>query len=222
MSFSFQSVDQRKLAYTPGKIVCVGRNYLEHIQELENEIPDEAVFFIKPGTALSHLCQTCEIPTYRGEIHYECELALLITQKLTRASAEHSLDAVGGYGLALDLTLRQLQSELKEKGLPWEKAKAFDGSCPLSPLKMVDGNFSSRHRFNFSINGKLRQTGDSRLMIRDSAHLLAEISQWFTLMPGDVVLTGTPAGVGILSEGDELELVLDGTVVCRSTVVKGR
>jgi len=221
MSFSFQSVDQRKLPYTPGKIVCVGRNYLDHIQELKNELPDEAVLFIKPDTAMSHICQTCEIPTYRGEIHYECELALLITKKLAQASAEHSLDAVGGYGLALDLTLRQLQSQLKAKGLPWEKAKAFDGSCPLSPWTMVDGKFSTRHSFDFSINGKIRQAGDSRFMIRDIAHLLAEISHWFTLMPGDVVLTGTPAGVGVLSEGDELELVLDGSQVCRSTVVRG-
>lgn len=219
MSFSFLAVDQKKLPYTPGKIVCVGRNYLEHIQELENEVPDAVVLFIKPNTAMSHLCQTCEIPIDRGEIHYECELALLMTEKLTQASPAQALKAVGGYGLALDLTLRQLQAELKDKGLPWEKAKAFDGSCPLSPWRRVNGSFSQKHDFSLSINGNIRQRGDTDYMITPMANLLAEMSQWFTLMPGDVVLTGTPAGVGVLSEGDELELILDGTEVCQSTVV---
>ncbi len=218
MGFSFKSVAGKNLPWAPGKIVCVGRNYLEHINELQNEVPDDVVLFMKPNTAFSALCQKCEIPANKGEIHYECELALLISKKLSGTSATHTLQAIGAYGLALDLTLRGLQSRLKAKGLPWEKAKAFDGSCPISPWKMVNGDFSLAHQYVFRINGNVRQSADTRYMLTDIAQLLAEISGWFTLMPGDVVLTGTPAGVGKLSPGDQLEFILDGQELCQSRV----
>ncbi len=219
MTFTFRSIDDNELAVSPGKIVCVGRNYLKHIQELDNEVPAESVLFMKPSTAFTQLDNTCEIPTDKGEVHYECELALLITKKLSNAQADKTLTAVGGYGLALDLTLRTLQTTLKNQGLPWEKSKAFDRSCAITKWQLVEQNFSAQHQYQLSINDIIRQKGDTSLMIKNIAQLLAEISQWFTLLPGDVVLTGTPEGVGILTIADKLEFQLDGRRICQSEVV---
>lgn len=192
-----------------GKTVCVGRNYAAHIEELNNATPTEPLLFIKPDTALCHARGALEVPLGQGPCHNELELAVLIRSRLQKAAPEQVLAAVWGYGLGLDLTLRDVQTALKDKGLPWERAKAFDGSCALSGFvaaeKVSDPQSLS---FKLWVNDTLRQHGECRFMLWTVATLLSEISQVFTLRPGDVVLTGTPKGVGPLESGDELRASL--------------
>ncbi|KEQ18388.1 fumarylacetoacetate hydrolase family protein [Endozoicomonas numazuensis] len=190
-----------------GKVVCVGRNYAEHIRELNNPLPDDPVLFIKPSTSLASLETPFAIPANRGEVHYETEIAILIDSRLQNASESESICAIKAMGLALDLTLRDVQSRLKAKGLPWEVAKAFDGSCPVS------GFIAKEHlpdfddiQFSLKVNGKTRQEDTSAHMLTSIPGLINYISRHFTLEPGDIVLTGTPAGVGPVKQGDQLEL----------------
>ena len=191
-----------------GKVVCVGRNYLDHIQELNNEVPAEPLLFMKPATALCEISKPLVIPADRGECHNELEVALLIAQPLRDCSSEQTAaDALYGVGLALDLTLRDVQQKLKDKGQPWERAKAFDGACPVSCFTPLgDSAELGNLDFSLTINGEVRQQGNTKLMMRDALSLLCAISQVFTLQPGDIVLTGTPKGVGPLHPGDSLHL----------------
>lgn len=204
-----------------GKIVCVGRNYADHAKELNNPVPSEPLLFIKPATSAVALEEPIDAPFSRGEVHYETELALLIGEELSHATADVAERAVVGIGLALDLTLRDLQSHLKKKGHPWEVAKAFDGACPLSaflPLSQAP-NWSAL-TFTMEMNGELRQHGDGADMLFPVATLVAEMSRHFTLLPGDVVLTGTPAGVGVLPRGAELRFTLTGGLEVVTRVVE--
>jgi 2-keto-4-pentenoate hydratase/2-oxohepta-3-ene-1,7-dioic acid hydratase in catechol pathway len=192
-----------------GKVVCVGRNYVDHIQELNNAIPDEPLLFIKPATSLCDLASPLCIPVDKGSCHNELELALLLKNPLRKATVEQAQAALWGIGLGLDLTLRELQAQLKAKGLPWERAKAFDFACPMSGFVPVQEfpNLADI-QFDLLVNHVPRQSGNSRLMIWDAITLLQEISQVFTLLPGDIVMTGTPKGVGPLQVGDQLEVSL--------------
>ncbi|GHD53448.1 2-keto-4-pentenoate hydratase/2-oxohepta-3-ene-1,7-dioic acid hydratase (catechol pathway) [Marinobacter persicus] len=202
-----------------GKIVCVGRNYAEHARELNNPVPDEPLLFIKPTTSAVYITRPLEVPRDQGEVHFETELAVLIGRPLTNASAREVEAAILGYGLALDLTLRDVQSKLKEKGHPWERAKAFDGACPLSPFvaaeKLPEGNI----HFTLDVNGQRQQTGDTDDMLNPIAPLIAHMSKQFTLEPGDVVLTGTPKGVGPLVSGQTLSLELEDVLFVETHVV---
>ncbi|GAB3291358.1 fumarylacetoacetate hydrolase family protein [Pseudidiomarina andamanensis] len=192
----------------PSKIVCVGRNYVDHAAELNNPVPTRPLLFMKPPSSITRLPEV-RIPTDQGECQHEIELAVYIGIPLRKATPEQAIKAIAGYGVALDLTLRQVQSELKAQGQPWERAKAFDGSCVLGPMVgRVEFNSDADFDIALSVNGERRQHGKSSEMIFTIADLLADISQQFTLVPGDVVLTGTPAGVAALSLGDELELTL--------------
>ena len=192
-----------------GKAVCVGRNYLDHIHELNNEVPEQALLFIKPRTALVPFEGEITIPTELGACHNELEIAVLMASTVRKASPEQAMAAVWGYGLGLDLTLREVQDKMKAKGQPWERAKAFDGSCPLTGFVAASEISDPQAlEFRLSVNGVERQRGDAALMIHRIADLISEISQHFTLLPGDVVLTGTPKGVGPLSAGDELNAEL--------------
>lgn len=195
-------------ALTPSKIVCVGRNYAEHAAELNNPLPAEPLLFIKPSTAVTRLPQVL-IPPDQGACHHELELALLIGSPLRRASADQVLTAVAGVGLGLDLTLRDVQSRLKAAGQPWERAKAFDGSCALGPfIDATAVDLTEPFGIQLFNNNQLVQQGNTADLLFPLAVLLADISQQFTLLPGDVVLTGTPAGVGPLTAGDQLQLCL--------------
>ncbi|WP_020406296.1 fumarylacetoacetate hydrolase family protein [Hahella ganghwensis] len=187
------------------KVVCVGRNYAEHAKELNNPVPTTPILFIKPNSSLTRLEDGVALPEGQN-VHYEAELAVLVGRKLKNASEDEAKSAVAGLGLALDLTLREVQSQLKEKGLPWEIAKAFDGACPLSSFQPVDNPDLEDLEYRLSINQELRQHGVTAQMLTPIARLLAYTSNIFTLEPGDVVLTGTPAGVGQLHAGDQLEL----------------
>ena len=202
-----------------GKIVCIGRNYAEHARELNNPVPDEPLLFIKPATSAVHITRPLDFPRDRGEVHFETELAVLIGRPLTNASASEAEGAILGYGLALDLTLRDVQSRLKEKGHPWERAKAFDGACPLSPFISIDRLRRDHLTFTLDINRERQQTGDTRDMLNPIVPLIAYMSSQFTLMPGDVVLTGTPKGVGPLSSGQILSLELEDALFVETTVL---
>ncbi|QSP94619.1 fumarylacetoacetate hydrolase family protein [Marinobacter salinisoli] len=202
-----------------GKIVCIGRNYAEHARELNNPIPDEPLLFIKPATAAVHITRPLVIPRNQGEVHYETELAVLIGRPLTNASEREAKEAILGYGLALDLTLRDVQSQLKEKGHPWERAKGFDGACPLSPFVAAEKLTGDHFTFTMEVDQHLRQSGDTRDMLVPIAPLIAHISSQFSLMPGDVVLTGTPKGVGPLAVGQTLSLELEDVLFVETKVV---
>ncbi len=202
-----------------GKIVCIGRNYAEHARELDNPVPDEPLLFIKPATSAVHITRPLVLPRNSGSVHYEAELAVLIGRPLTNASASEAETAILGYGLALDLTLRDVQSKLKEKGQPWERAKAFDGACPLSPFVAADKLPRDNIHFTLDIDGERRQTGETREMLNPIVPLIAHISSHFSLMPGDVVLTGTPKGVGALSAGQTLSLELEDLLFVETKVV---
>jgi 2-keto-4-pentenoate hydratase/2-oxohepta-3-ene-1,7-dioic acid hydratase in catechol pathway len=211
MSFTLRFTDGQTFSQPLGKIVCVGRNYAEHAKELNNPVPSSPLLFIKPATSAADLTQPLALPAERDEpVHFETELALLIGERLTGAGPEQAERAVAGIGLGLDLTLRELQSRLKDKGHPWEIAKAFDGACPLSPfVALSEVPDWPALCFALTINGKQRQHGLVSDMLFPIPQLLAEMSRHFTLMPGDVVLTGTPAGVGVLEAGDELTFKLE-------------
>ncbi len=212
MSYLHQYVDGTRVHYPAGKLVCVGRNYAEHAKELDNPVPTEPILFIKPASAVVPLEGGFAIPEDRGSVHYEAEIAVLIGKPLSRKpNDEEILDAISGYAVALDLTLRDVQAKLKEKGLPWEIAKAFDGACPLSPFIPGDQvEDTTDIGIRLTLNGELRQDGNSRDMLNPILPLIRHICGHFSLVPGDVVLTGTPAGVGALSQGDQIEVELVG------------
>lgn len=196
----------------PSKIVCVGRSYADHAKELGNAVPDRPVLFIKPPSALGSLEQGIDWNRSLGNCHHECELTLRIDLKLTAVTdPQQALNAIGAVTLGLDLTLRDLQDELKKKGHPWERAKAFDGSCVLADwVDVAEIQDWMNVHYTLEVNDHIRQTGDTALLIFDIASLLCDISQAFTLEPGDVVMTGTPAGVAALQSGDQLSMRLQG------------
>ena len=194
-----------------GKVVCVGRNYLQHIKELENQVPTEPLLFNKPSTALSALNKPIVLSRNLGSCHYELEVAILIKTQLSQSSIKDAEDAIWGVGLGLDLTLRDVQSALKKQGHPWERAKSFDTSCPMSQFIAIGQvETLSDIDFSLSINNEVRQHGNSQNMLFPILELLVNISHAFTLLPGDIVMTGTPKGVAALSVDDQLLVELNG------------
>ncbi|MCD6059716.1 MAG: fumarylacetoacetate hydrolase family protein [Moraxellaceae bacterium] len=213
MTYTHAFLDGTACDLPPRKIVCVGRNYAAHARELGNAVPETPILFMKPATALVPLVGGFSIPAGRGECHHETEITLLIGRQLKHAGEAECLAAIAGIGLGLDLTLRDLQNELKKKGQPWEVAKAFDGAAPLSAFLRPEGFDLDDLRFTLAVNGEVRQCGHSADMITPVLPLLAHISTIFTLEPGDVVMTGTPEGVAPLRVGDVLTLEMDGLKV---------
>ncbi|WP_201562297.1 fumarylacetoacetate hydrolase family protein [Psychrobacter sp. CMS30] len=194
-----------------GKVVCVGRNYAAHAEELGNEVPKAPILFMKPASSVVSIRQGVvrPNPALYGETHYEAELCVQLAADLSAATIEEAKQAIGGVTLGLDLTLRELQAELKEKGHPWERAKCFDGACVLGDWldPQVFGDFTDIH-YQLTINDALKQDGDSALMLFPVYELLVNISHAFSLQAGDVIMTGTPSGVGALQAGDQLSLKL--------------
>ena len=208
-----------EISLAPGKVVCVGRNYAAHAKELNNPILSEPMLFMKPITSLVDITEPINIDWDKGVVHHELEIAVLIGNILSRCTKQQATSAIWGIGIALDLTLRDLQNEFKQKGHPWEKAKAFDGSCPLSAFEPI-ASFDALNdiELQLSVNNEIRQKSSSRLMITDIVSLIEYASRWFTLRPGDVVLTGTPAGVGPLNPGDRLQMDLPNHFTIHTTV----
>ncbi len=191
------------------KIICVGRNYVEHINELQNERPEQPVIFIKPDTALLNKGFPFPIPEYSNDVHFEVELVVRINKVGKYISPKFAHKYYDKIGLGIDFTARDVQTKLKEKGLPWEIAKAFDNSAVVSDLLSVD-LFEDIQNLEFSLikNDEVVQKGNSSLMLWKIDELISYISQYFTLKTGDLIFTGTPAGVGKVAPGD----VLDGYI----------
>lgn len=208
MAFNLQWADSKPTPWNLGKIVCIGRNYAEHAKELNNPIPAKPLLFIKPSTAAVDITTPLVLPEGLGECHHEAEIALLVGDTICKVSPEDAMTNIVGVGLALDLTLRDLQSQLKEKGHPWEVSKAFDGSAPLSGFIPCEPVCDEHLEIRLSVNDQLRQQGSCDQMITPVAELVSFISQIFTLEAGDVVLTGTPAGVAALKKSDHFEMSL--------------
>ncbi|MBS9437231.1 fumarylacetoacetate hydrolase family protein [Photorhabdus noenieputensis] len=192
------------------KVVCVGSNYAKHIKEMGAQPAEEPVVFIKPETALCDIHQPIAIPKDFGAVHHEIELAVLIGTPLKQASEERVSAAIAGFAVALDLTLRDLQSKFKQAGQPWEKSKAFDGSCPISGFIQISHFGDPQNvQFSLTVNDELWQNGNSSDMLTPIVPLISHMSHFFTLRPGDVILTGTPEGVGALEAGDVLKVTLN-------------
>ena len=191
------------LQFPIGKIVCLARNYAEHARELGNEIPAAPVLFMKPASSVIGDGDSVLIPSYSQECDFEVELAVLIGKQCRAVSAVNAFEYVAGYGVAIDMTLRDVQNKLKSKGLPWEIAKCFDTACPLSDFVPAD-TVADPHALSLKleVNGEGRQNGCSSDMINRIPQIIAHISAIFTLDPGDVILTGTPAGVGQVRAGE--------------------
>lgn len=202
------SVQQR-----PSKIICVGRSYADHAKELGNAVPEQALLFIKPPSSIVSLEQGIDWDKTLGSCHYECELCLRIDQTLSQETdPQKALQAVGAVTLGLDLTLRDVQNQLKEKGHPWERAKAFDGSCVLGDwidVNQVVADWRNVH-YDFYVDDEHRQHGDTALMLFDLGELLVEMNKIFRLEQGDVIMTGTPKGVAALQSQQQVKMVLHG------------
>ena len=187
------------------KIICVGRNYADHIKELDNKKPKEPVLFLKPQTAIINKGQPFFIPSFSNEVHYELELIIKINRLGRFIQSKFSHKYYDEIGLGIDFTARDLQLELKNKGLPWEKAKAFDGSCLIGDWKNKK-NFGNIDDIDFSLkkNDKIVQNSNTSLMLWKIDELIEYISKFFTLKIGDIIFTGTPAGVGKVELNDKL------------------
>ncbi|MHA8091723.1 fumarylacetoacetate hydrolase family protein [Aquirufa regiilacus] len=201
------------------KIICVGRNYVDHIKELSNDRPTDPVIFIKPDTALLDSSQDFYYPAFSKDVHYELELVYRIGKVGKNIEAKFAHKYVDAIGLGIDFTARDVQTRLKEKGLPWEKAKAFNGSAFVSSMRPIsDADFTSSIGFELQKNGEVVQVGNSDLMIWNIASLIEDISQYFTLKTGDYIFTGTPAGVGPVVIGDVLSGHLQGNKLFDLTI----
>ena len=194
------------------KIICIGRNYSDHVRELNNEIPDEPVIFMKPDSALLRNNEPFFIPDFSQDLHYECELIVRINRlgkNIEKRFANRYYDEIG---LGIDFTARDVQNKLREKGLPWEKAKAFDRSAVISTDFVNKDELSDLDSIKFQLkkNGELVQNGDSAYMLFSIDEIICQVSKYFTLKIGDLIYTGTPAGVGPVAIGDRLEGFLEG------------
>jgi len=197
--------------FTVGKIVCVGRNYAEHAKELGNEIPEKPVVFLKPASALVYSGEKIIYPTFSKDMHHEIELVLLIGKTIKNANINQAEDAIVGYGVGLDMTLRDIQNDLKKKGHPWTIAKCFDTSAVVSDFILKsDYKLSLDEEISLSVNSQIRQKEKLHKMLFKPAEIVEYISFLMTLEEGDLVFTGTPAGVGKVEVGDRLLGKIDG------------
>ena len=201
------------------KLICIGRNYAKHIEELQNERPDEPVVFLKPDSAILLKQHPFVIPEFSSDIHHEIELIVKISKVGKYIEPKFAHKYYEEISVGIDFTARDLQQKLKDKGLPWEKAKAFDGSAVIGSFisKKV---FSSLESINFELtnNGKTVQKGNSSLMLWKIDELIAHVSQYFTLKIGDIIFTGTPEGVAVVKPNDVLEGFIEDKKVFRLNI----
>ena len=192
------------------KIFCVGRNYAAHAQELGNAIPDEPVIFMKPKSALLQSHTPFYYPEFTNELHYECELVLRVSKNGKYIQDKFASKYYDAITTGIDFTARDIQNELKEKGLPWERAKAWDNSAVIGKWIPL-ANIKDRNNINFTMfkNNEMVQQGNSKNMIHDFDYIISYISNFFSVNIGDLIFTGTPAGVGEVVVGDELEGRID-------------
>jgi 2-keto-4-pentenoate hydratase/2-oxohepta-3-ene-1,7-dioic acid hydratase in catechol pathway len=188
------------------KIICIGRNYVKHIEELQNERPDEPVVFLKPDSAILLKQHPFVIPEFSDDVHHEVEILVKINKVGKYIEPKFAHNYYDEIGLGIDFTARDLQSKLKEKGLPWEKSKAFDGSAVIGEF-LPKKDFNSLENINFELinNGKVVQSGNTSHMLWKIDELISHVSQFFTLKKGDIIFTGTPEGVSAVKPNDILE-----------------
>ena len=195
------------------KIICIGRNYAEHAKELGNEIPENPVIFMKPDTAVLKKGSDIYLPEFSNDVHYELEVVVKISKGGKYIQEENASKHYDEIALGIDFTARDLQSQLKGKGLPWELAKGFDGSAVVSDFYSKE-NFDLKNlKFQLKKNKEMVQDGNTNLMLFSPDQIIAFVSQYFTLRVGDLIYTGTPKGVGKVEENDDLELFLEGEKV---------
>ena len=195
------------------KIICIGRNYVAHAKELENETPQEPVLFMKPDSAIFRQRDAFYIPDWTNEVHYEAEIVVKINRLGKNIEERFATKYFTQFTLGIDFTARDIQKELKSKGLPWEKAKAFDQSAVLGEFLDVK-NYSLNHlKFELKKNGYVVQSGNTKSMIFSIPQIIEHCSEFFTLKIGDLIFTGTPEGVGQVNEGDKLEGFIEGEKV---------
>ena len=201
------------------KIICIGRNYTKHIEELQNERPTEPVVFMKPDSAVLLKQHPFVIPEFSDDIHHELEIIVKINKVGKYIDAKFAHKYYDEIGVGIDFTARDLQQKLKEKGLPWEIAKAFDGSAVIGDFRPKN-NFKSVDNITFELtkNGTTVQKGNTSLMLWKIDELIAYVSQYFTLKIGDIIFTGTPEGVGLVQPDDVLEGFLEGDKLFRIQV----
>jgi len=195
------------------KMICIGRNYLDHITELNNEKPDDMVVFMKPQSALHFKTDPWFIPDFSNEIHYECEIVVKISKNGKHIQPKQAPTFYEEISLGIDFTARDLQNQLKQRGLPWERAKAFDHSALVGEFQPKSHYDLTNLPFEFKRNGASVQIGNSANMIYNIDTIIVEISKFFTLNKGDLLFTGTPAGVAAIAVGDHYEGFLDGKSV---------
>ena len=189
------------------KIICIGRNYLAHAKELNNEVPDEPVIFLKPDTAKIPGKKVFFLPDFSKDVHHELEVVLKISRNGKNIAEKFAHRYFDELSLGIDFTARDMQSKLKAKGLPWELAKAFDGSAPTGKFVPL-ANYPPVLDFHLNVNGKTVQHGNTQDLIFSFAKIVSFASTYFTLLKGDHIFTGTPAGVGPVKKGDKLEAYL--------------
>eukprot|EP00301_Raphidiophrys_heterophryoidea_P001191 c10581_g1_i2.p1 GENE.c10581_g1_i2~~c10581_g1_i2.p1 ORF type:complete len:243 (-),score=71.93 c10581_g1_i2:84-788(-) len=194
----------------PSKILCIGRNYIDHVKELNNAIPAEPVIFMKPPSALLANGKNILLPHFSSDVHHEAELVVMVGTKTTPRDAPSEADALNivyGYAAGLDMTARDVQNKLKAQGLPWTFAKCWDTSAPVGDfVRASEIPDVQSLEIILRVNGRKVQHGNTQLMLRSVAQIVAFCARSFTLLPGDLIFTGTPAGVGPVKAGDKLEV----------------
>ncbi|SOD79115.1 fumarylacetoacetate hydrolase family protein [Spirosoma fluviale] len=192
------------------KIICVGRNYAEHIKELNNEQPEDPVIFMKPETAIPLKHEPFFYPDFSSDVHYEVEILVKINRVGKNIDQKFAHKYYDEIGIGVDFTARDLQSKLKAKGLPWELAKGFNGSAPISGF-IPKSDFPDLQNLNFrlDVNGETRQQGNTSLMLFNIDYLISFVSRYFLLQQGDILFTGTPKGVGPVNVGDQLTAFIE-------------
>jgi acylpyruvate hydrolase len=207
-------------SFSIGKILCLGRNYAAHAQEMNAAIPESPVIFLKPATAIIHGGENVVIPRISGDMHHEVEMVVVIGKQAKNIRVEEAYACVDGYAVGLDMTLRDVQAEAKKKSLPWTVAKGFDTSAPVS-YAVEKERVANPHGLNLSlrVNGDRRQHSNTANMIFRVDFLVSYLSTIFTLEPGDLIFTGTPEGVGSVHSGDVLEAELEAVGMLRVGVI---
>lgn len=200
------------------KIFCVGRNYSEHAKELGNAVPENPVIFSKPDTALIKNGEPFYLPEFSNDVHHEVELVIRISKMGKKIQEKFASNYYNEIGLGIDFTARDIQSKLKDKGLPWELAKAFDGSAPLGDFISTENLDLNQIQFSLSKNGTVVQKGNTSHMIFSFDYIVSFVSQYFTLKVGDLIYTGTPAGVSKVQAGDVLEGFIEDKLMLKCEV----
>lgn len=203
-----------------GKILCVGKNYLEHAREMGSEPPKQPVIFMKPSSSLCYSDQRIPYPKHSKEMHYEAELVLLIGKTIKEPTEQEAEDAIAAYAVGLDMTLRDLQNELKLRGEPWTLSKVFDNSAVVSDF-IPKGvyNLNPEDRIILKLNGEIRQNSQIKNMIFKPAEIVKFIADRMTLEAGDLIFTGTPEGVGKVEPGDTLEAYIENLTLLRAYII---